>query len=105
MAAAEASLRKIEKAEKEYKAKRGHYSTLQELAREAYLTGKLSKGLGDGYRYEVNLKDKSYQARAVPDKSVDAKLPAFLLEESGVMHMSELDKTEANLNDPAPSEK
>ena len=105
MSGAEGSLRKIEKSEKIYKAKNGRYGTLQELAATGLVTGNLSKGVGDGYRYDVRVKDDSYEARAVPDKSVDEKLPAYLLDQSGVMHMSELEATEANVNDPSPSEK
>ena len=105
MSVADGSLRKIEKAEGSYKAKNGRYGTLQELSATGLVTGDLSKGVGDGYRYEIRLKENAYEARAVPDKSVDQKLPAFLINQSGVMHMSALEATEANINDPSPSEK
>ena len=105
MSAAETALRSVERAEKIYKKQHGRYGTLQELAAAGLITGNLSKGMGDGYRFEVRLKDVSYEAHALPDKSVDKYLPAFLLEESGVMHISALEDSEAKVDDPSPSER
>jgi ribosomal protein L6P/L9E len=98
-------LRKIERAENEYKSKNGRYGTLRELSDTGLISGSLAKGVGDGYRYKIRLKGDSYQAHALPDKTVDHNLPAFLIDESGVMHMSPLEVTEATVNDPSPSEK
>jgi hypothetical protein len=97
MSMAEGNLRKIERAEKEYKLPNARYGSLRELADAGLLKG-------DGYRYEIRLKDQSYQAHALPDKSVDPILPAFLIDETGVMHMSEFEASEATVNDPSPTE-
>jgi len=105
MSFAEGALRKVERAENEYKARNGRYGSMRELSDAGLINGSLAKGVGDGYRYEIRLKDDSYQAHALPDKSVDHKLPAYLIDETGVMHVSELEASEATVNDPSPSEK
>jgi len=105
MSMAGGNLRKIERAENEYKIANGSYGSLRELADAGLLSGSLAKGEGDGYRYEIRLKDKSYQAHALPDKSVDPRLPAYLIDETGVMHISEFEAREATVSDPSPSEK
>src|SRR5215813_7266773 len=105
MAAAETSLRKIEEAERNHKDKTGKYGTLQELSAAGYLSGNLSKGFGDAYCYEIKVKDHSYEAHALPDKSVDDLLPAFLIDQSGTMHVSPIEAREATIRDPIPSEK
>lgn len=97
---AKASLRKIEAAQKTYKASHESYATLQQLASVGLITGDLAKGVGDGYRYEISVNGSSYEAKAVPVPPMNSNLPAYLLDGSGVIHQSDLGETEVTVSDP-----
>src|SRR5437016_5600067 len=72
---AKASLRKIESAESAFRAANGRYGKLEELAAAGLITANLAKGVDDGYRFEVRIKGNSYEALAIPNKSIDKELP------------------------------
>jgi hypothetical protein len=100
MVDAKASLRKIEAAQKTYRASKGSYATLQQLASGGLITGDLARGVSDGYKYEVRLNGASYEAIAVPVPPTNNELPSYLLDGAGVIHQSDLGETDVTINDP-----
>lgn len=103
VAKAKAYLRKLESAETAFRAKNGRFGSFEELAAAGEITGELAKGVADGYRFEVRVKNNSYEALAIPKKSIDKDLPAYFLDQSGVLRQNHKD-TEATVNDPLAPE-
>jgi hypothetical protein len=96
------SLRKIESAERRYQSIHGKYGNLDQLGSEGLISTDLSKGAGDGYRFELRLNERGFAALAIPLKSMDSASPAYYLDQTGVLRQS-LRSSEANANDePAP---
>lgn len=94
---AKASLRKIEKAENIFRTKFGKYGTLPELNSEGLIQGELAQGIGDGYTFEVSATSDTFAALAIPRKDLDQTLPAYYLDQTGVLRQN--DGTRANAND------
>jgi hypothetical protein len=100
---AKASLRKLEGAERAFKAANGRYAKLEELAAAKQITGNLATGVDDCYRFEIRVEGDSYEALAIPDRSVDKNLVAYFLDQSGVLRQNS-ENTEANVTDPIAPE-
>ena len=95
---AKASLRQIESAEKAFYLRQMRYGTLAELGSEGLIRKDLAQGLGDGYKFNVRVGDKSFAALAIPERSVDETLPAYYLDQTGNLHQNKRGN-EANAND------
>ena len=104
MVVAKTSLRKIEAAQKSFRASKGNYATLPQLASAGLINGDLSRGISDAYRYEIKLNVNSYEVVAVPVPTTGTPLPAYLLDGAGVIHHSDLGEAEVTVDDPVAPE-
>ena len=92
------SLRSIRAAQLSFKSTKGvgKYGTLDELAAAKLIDPTLASGIKNGYRFEVRVKNGSFEAVAVPLKD---KYWSFYLDESGVIRGTVKDGAEANASD------
>lgn len=96
-----AAMRDIRLAQKTFKAERGRYGTLQELASSKLIRAEIGTGKWFGYLYSVEAETEHYRARAVP-KVFGPKLRdstggrGLYLDETGVIRGSS-----TNVNNPS----
>ncbi len=86
-------MRDIRVAQTRFKADRGRYGTLQELATSRLIRSELATGNWKGYIYSVDSEVQRYRARAVPREfgpTFDTRSGGFglYLDETGVIRRS-----------------
>ncbi len=97
--AAQARLRSISTAEMAYFAEQGKYATLDELLRMGLLNDP-SRGKLSGYRFDVRVKDQSFEATAVPENFGVTGRRSFYIDDTGVMRAAERGGAAATASDP-----
>jgi hypothetical protein len=97
--AAMARLRSIAVAEMAYFAEQGKYASLDELVQMGLLNDP-SVGKLRGYRFEVKVKQNSFEATAVPENFPVTGRRSFYIDDTGVMRAAERGGAAATASDP-----
>ena len=98
--AAQARLRSITTAEMAYYMQDGtKYGTLDELVQSGFLNDP-SRGNLRGYRFDVRVKDFSFEATAVPENFGVTGRRSFYVDDTGVMRAVERGGAAATASDP-----
>ncbi|MEW6209536.1 MAG: hypothetical protein AB1631_14300 [Acidobacteriota bacterium] len=96
--AAMARLRSIATAEMAYFAEQDKYASLDELVGMGLLNDP-SRGKLSGYRFDVKVKQHSFEATAVPEKFGATGRRSFYIDETGVMRAAERGGAAATASD------
>jgi hypothetical protein len=94
------SIRTLSTAEGLFHDKKGRYGTLQEIVEHGFIDSSLANGIKYGYRFEIRLKEKEFEAFATPVKvATGATRSFYLLSADGHIRSAEKQGKEANAND------
>jgi hypothetical protein len=95
------SIRTIGTAQGLFHDKKGRYGTWQEIADEGFIGPALATGIKSGYRFEIRLGEKEFEAFATPVKVGKGATYSFYLSSlDGQIRRAEKQGKEADINDP-----
>lgn len=80
-----ASMKAIKSAEKSFYTSNGRYGTLEELFEANLIDKFLAGGAKQGYRYQLLIKNSSYEVTAVPEQYGAAGDLSFYLNDTGII--------------------